>query len=130
MSESVPRYLQDIDIDEEVFNAAVTPDLVPDYASDIKTRMIYDPSENKDIIYREQDCEPIIKEVEDIKLFTDGRGKTSLGYWVGRIPGIISEQYMKEAGITWNEYISNPEHVERIINNPDYKKFKIFQGKI
>lgn len=98
--------------------------------SDIKTTHHFDEKNNRDIIERVQDCEPVVQEVEEIKQLSDGRGDTSLGYFVGRIPGIIIEQYMKQAGITYHEFIVDKTHIHRIMNNPDYKKFRVFEGKI
>lgn len=98
--------------------------------SDIKTIHHFDALENKDVFERVQDVEPIIKEVEIMKAQTDGRGDTSLGYFVGTIPGIIIEQYEKQAGITHHEFMIDRTHIHRIMNNPDYKKFRVFEGKI
>lgn len=98
--------------------------------NDIKTFYKYDAVEDKDIFYREQDCEPIIKEVAQLKEVTDGRGNTSLGYFVGRIPAIIVEKYINEVGITFRDFIVDTTHVHRILNDPAYKKFRIFEGKV
>ena len=97
---------------------------------DIKTIYKYDAASNRDTIQRVQDCEPIIQEIKDKKQFSDGRGDTSLGYHVGRIPAIVVEQYLKHAGITFNEFCTDTAHIHRIMNNPDYKQFRIFEGKI
>lgn len=98
--------------------------------NDIKTTVHYDETTDKTGIYREQDCEPIVQEVSDLKQVTDGRGNTSMGYFAGRIPGIIVEQYMREVGINFQTFIKDEIHIQRIMNNPDYKKFRVFEGKI
>ena len=98
--------------------------------SDVKTIYHYDEQENKDIIQRVQDCEPIIQEVAEMKQFSDGRGETSMGYYAGRIPAVIVEAYMNEMGVTFNDMITDTTHVHRILNNPDFKKFRVFEGKI
>lgn len=98
--------------------------------SDIKTVYHYDAQENKDIIERVQDCEPVIEEAALLRQQTDGRGDSSLGYFVGTIPGIIIEQYEKQVGITHHEFMIDRTHIHRIMNNPDYKKFRVFEGKI
>jgi len=98
--------------------------------SDIKTIYHYDAQENKDIIERVQDVEPIIQEIEDIKEISDGRGNTSLGYFAGRIPGNIVEAYMNEFGVTFQDMIIDKTHIHRILNNPDFKKFRVFEGKV
>ena len=98
--------------------------------SDIKTIYHYDAQNNKDVFERVQDCEPIVKRAAEIKQQIDGRSDSSLGYFVGTIPGIIIEQYEKQAGITHHEFMTDRTHIHRIMNNPDYKKFRIFEGKI
>jgi len=98
--------------------------------SDIKTSFHYDAATNQEIIARVQDVEPIIQEVAELKRITDGRGDTSMGYFAGRIPAIVIEQYMKEVGVTFHEFCIDNTHVHRILNNPDYKRFRIFEGKV
>jgi len=98
--------------------------------SDIITRYHYDATHNKDIIERQQDCAPILKEIGDLKQVTDGRGDTSLGYHVGRIPAVIVEQYCAEMGITFHDFCTDTSHVHRILNNPDFKRFRVFEGRI
>ena len=98
--------------------------------SDIKTIYHYDAAENKDVIGRVQDCEPVVLEAKQHRDRTDGRGDTSLGYFVGTIPGVIIEQYMKQAGITYHEFMIDRTHIHRIMNDPDYSKFRVFEGNI
>jgi len=98
--------------------------------SDIKTSFHYDATANKEIICREQDISPIIKEIEDIKQISDGRGNTGMGYFAGRIPGIIIEKYMKQVGVTFHEFCTDDTHIHRILKDPDYKKFRVFEGNI
>lgn len=98
--------------------------------SDIKTIYHYDALENKDVIERVQDCEPIVKEVEILKAQTDGRSNTSLGHFVGTIPGVIIEAYEKQMGITHHEFMIDRTHIHRIMDNPDFKKFRVWEGKL
>jgi len=98
--------------------------------SDIKTIYHYDAQSNKDVFERVQDCEPIVKRVAEIKQQIDGRGDSSLGYFVGTIPAIIIEKYMKEVGVTYHEFMADRTHIHRIMNNPDYAKFRVWEGKL
>lgn len=98
--------------------------------SDIRTFYKYDLSDDRHVIHRSQDCEPIVDEVKRIKEVSDGRSETGLGYFVGRIPGIIVEQYLKEKNVTMGEFINDDSHVKNILSNPDYKKFRVFEGKM
>jgi hypothetical protein len=98
--------------------------------SDIKTYYKYDSIENRDIIKRVQECDPIVAEVEVLKDISDGRGQSSIGYHVGRIPGAIIEGYIQLVGITFHEFCVDPVHIKRICNDPQYRQFRIFEGKI
>ena len=98
--------------------------------NDIKTIYKFDAASNRDVIQRVQDCEPIVQEIKDIKQVTDGRGDTSLGYHVGRIPAMVVEQYLKFAGITFHDFCTDTGHVHKIMNDPDYARFRIFEGRI
>jgi len=98
--------------------------------NDIETTHYFDAKENRDVFERVQDCEPVLLEAKQHRDRTDGRGDTSLGYFVGTIPGIIVEQYLKTAGVTYREFMIDRTHIHRIMNNPDYKKFRVFEGNI
>jgi len=98
--------------------------------SDIITKYHHDWKTDALHIERVQDCEPIVEEVAKLKQVTDGRGDTSLGYHMGRIPGVIVEQYLIEVGINFEEFIRDDIHVKRILNDPTYKKFRIFEGRM
>jgi len=97
---------------------------------DITTKVHHDEATNKTTIYREQDCEPVVDEVKRIKEVTDGRGDGVMGYHVGKIPAIIIEQYIEEMGVSFHEFCVDPVHITRICNDPDYKRFRIFEGRI
>ena len=88
----------------------------------------YDHTENRLIVERTQDVDPVLRKVQESKevgTYTEG-----LGYYAGTIPGIIVEQYMKEYGITYQEFIGDSKHIHRIMNDPDYKKFRVWEGKL
>lgn len=77
-----------------------------------------------------QDCTPIVDEVKRLKEVTDGRGDSSLGYFVGRIPEVIVQKYMDEMGVSYHEFVVDPIHIKRILNDPQYKRFRIFEGRV
>lgn len=82
------------------------------------------------VIERFADVEPIIDHVQ--KLRQEGSGKSSSGemYHVGDLPLIIAEKYCNEVGITFEEFMCNPEHITRIMNNPDYSRFRVWEGRV
>ena len=98
--------------------------------SDISTHYHHNELTDSLTIERKQDASPIIQEVDEFKRVTDGRGDGVKGYFAGRIPAIIIEQYLKEVGVNFQEFIRDDTHIKRIMNNPDYKRFRVFEGRI
>lgn len=96
--------------------------------TDIITRAKYDELEDKLIVHRVQDVEPILKQVERERQVE--REAPGLGRKVGTIPGVIIEQYLKENGVTYEEFIRDNTHINRIMMDPDYKKFRVWEGKL
>lgn len=77
---------------------------------------------------REQDCQPIIDEVQKIKQVTDGRSKTGDLVHVGRIPAVIVEKYCNSRGITFHDFIVDDTHVTALMNDSDYRVFRVWEG--
>ena len=88
----------------------------------------YDDSSDSLTIKKTEDLSPILKQVKaakEVNCYIDG-----VGYYAGTIPGIIIEQYMKEHGISYYEIINNNVHIHRILNDPDYSKFRVWEGRV
>ena len=90
----------------------------------------YDELEDRLYVKQEEDVAPQLQAIKDVKQHWDGRGNTSMGYFVGTIPQGVILQYCQKVGVTYQEFMSNNEHIHRIMNNPDYKNFRVFEGKI
>ena len=90
----------------------------------------YDDLHDRLTVHEVVDVEPVIEHVKAMREATDGRGNGALGYYVGTIPVIIIRQYLKEIGVTYAEFLRDPVHIENIMNNPDYSKFRVWQGRI
>ena len=96
--------------------------------NDIVERYHYDESGDKLIIERTQDVSPVLQQ---IKLERETiKEVPGLGFKVGTIPGIIIEQYMKEHGVSYRDFIADDTHIHRIMNNPDYSRFRVWEGRI
>lgn len=94
----------------------------------IEEKYKYDHAEDKLIVERTQDINPVLKHVEQAKevgTYTEG-----LGYYAGTIPAIVIEQYMKEFGVSYMDFIKDSTHIHRIMNDPDYKKFRVWEGTL
>lgn len=87
----------------------------------------YDDQEERIYIQRVQDVEPILKKIQAEKLSV--RDVEGLGVKAGTIPGVVVEEYMKETGITFNEFLSDDIHVRRLLLDPDYKKLRVWEGR-
>ena len=46
------------------------------------------------------------------------------------VPAIIVQQYMNENGVSYPEFIRNPEHAKRMLNDPALSAFRIHRGRI
>lgn len=76
-----------------------------------------------------QDCSPIVESVA--RLRAAGGGKLDKDMWhLGRIPDVIVEKYCNESQIEFSEFMQNPVHVHRILQDPAYSKFRVFEGAI
>jgi len=96
--------------------------------SDIKTSLHYDEVEDRLTVKREQEVKPLIernKVLAEAPPYVEG-----LGYYAGSIPAIVIEGYCNENNVTFQDFMSDPKHINRILNDPDYKKFRIWQGKV
>jgi len=82
------------------------------------------------VIETRQDVAPILEAVKRKKEILADKPVDGLGYFVGTIPEVVVEQYMREFGVTYAEMIGNDVHVQRILNNPDYSKFRVWEGRI
>lgn len=95
-----------------------------------KTRMKYEEAEDRLYVETIQDCEPILDNVKQHREVATGKPTPGLGYFVGRIPSVIVEKYCKEFGITFNQFCEDNTHVKRIVNDPDYSRFRVWEGQV
>lgn len=48
----------------------------------------------------------------------------------GQIPETIIERYCAQQGVTLRDFIQNPEHSKRLLNDPDLSGFRIYKGRV
>lgn len=46
------------------------------------------------------------------------------------IPAVVVEHYLQVHGVTLREFIGNPEHARRIVNDPAFADFRIAPGSM
>jgi hypothetical protein len=73
------------------------------------------------------DMEPTINQVKDLKQvgFDQQKGDNRL---VGRIPMNIMAQWLKEAGVKWDDHKAAEEVIKRKILSGDFSKFRVWEG--
>lgn len=49
---------------------------------------------------------------------------------LAQIPAFLVEQYINDAGIDFREFMTNPEHATRMLNDPALAAFRIDQGRV
>lgn len=92
----------------------------------MKTTLSYEEEGDTLIIENSQDCSPIIQDV--VKLRDNAKGEDM--WHLGRIPAIIVEKYCNTVGITFRDFMQDKTHINRIMNDADYKHFRVFEGAL
>jgi len=82
--------------------------------------------DGKMVFKRFADVEPTLDLLSGMRQITDGKGKEF--WWIGEIPNVILEKYLNENGVTYQEFMTDKSHARRILQNPDYSKFRVFEG--
>ena len=93
------------------------------------TGIDYSATDRRIVVQRSQDVEPIIEHLAALRQEGDGKSKSGELYHVGDIPMAVVEGYLAEAGVTFSDFIKDDTHVKRILTNPDFAKFRVWQGR-
>lgn len=97
--------------------------------SQVVERFHYDEIEDKSIIERVQDVEPIIK--ANKRALNDFNGyKSETFNKKAVIPTTVIEEWCRVRGIKYREFMANPEIVRQFVNDPDNSAFNRIPGKI
>lgn len=46
------------------------------------------------------------------------------------VPAIIVQQYLHTQGITYADFMRNPEHATRMLNDPALSAFRVSRGRV
>lgn len=93
---------------------------------DLKTTGIW--FDGNDIVERRsQDVAPILEHVKGLQGI--GAVGSSEMRHAAKFPKAVVEQYIQTHGITFNEWMTNPVHVNRMLNDPDLSGFRIWKGR-
>lgn len=96
--------------------------------SEIRTNITYDEASDIVIVDRIQDVEPTLDAMKEARSI-GAVGANDMRY-AGHIPHVVIEKYLADNGITLNEFMVNDVHLVRLMNDPDYKLLRAWEGRL
>ncbi len=97
-------------------------------ADPIRTVAYADDDNDRIIIAREQHVGAI---VDDCKArHNEGFHENGLGKHVARVPNVVVEHYCNVNKVPFAEFVRNPEHMRRLVNDPAFADLRIWHGTI
>lgn len=84
--------------------------------------------EGKLVTQRTQDCAPLAERAK--ALHNEGLHGSSEMRHAASIPLVFVEDYCNRNGILFSEFMSNKEHIKRLVNDPALAHFRIWKGRI
>lgn len=94
--------------------------------STVKTKIIVD--DDTIHVSRVQDVEGILDGVAELRN-SQAFGSSEMRH-AGFIPFVEVERYLNETGISLQEFNTDDRHIAVILNDPSFKKLRIWEGKI
>lgn len=85
-------------------------------AGDIVVNRVQDVSKHLDYAHGLRNAEGF-KQSADMKLAAE-------------FPDVVVENYINRTGITYHEFLKNPEHVKRMLCDPALKGFRVWEGRV
>ncbi len=80
------------------------------------------------VIGSRQDCAPVIETTATLR--SHGATGSSDFKHAAALPMVVVENYCARHGITFHEWMANPVHVRAMLNDPDLRKFRIWEGRV
>ena len=102
--------------------------------SDVETKYHYDSTEDRLIIERVQDIEPIIE--ENKRRMSEHYGHNESNRWrgdlhlVASIPEVVVEKWCNENGFTFADFIKDASIYKKFLNDPANSLFRTKPGRI
>jgi hypothetical protein len=82
-------------------------------------------------IYTEYDNTPYLERNQQLR--SSGVGKNDMlsdSWYVGDIPMHVLAQWMKEERVSWEDHDGMQKLIIKKLNDPDFKKLRIVEGRI
>lgn len=80
------------------------------------------------VIERVQDCTPIAEHTT--RLRNEGKTGTSEMKLAASLPMVLIERYCNDRGITFEDWMKNPEHARAMLNDPALSAFRVWEGRV
>ena len=105
--------------------------LSPDYGDGASQAVIRE-EQGKVVISRTEDVGPTLDAIKELRDNTPEVHKAAHlgGRYAASIPHIVMEQWLNEAGIEMWETDKVARLIKRKLNDPNYKKLRVWEGKI
>ena len=84
--------------------------------------------EGKFAIHRRQDCSPILEHCHALRE-SQAVGSADMKL-AATFPQVAVENYLAVNNVSWHEFLQNPEHANRMMNDPALSKFRIWEGQV
>lgn len=75
-----------------------------------------------------QDVEPILNHVKYLR-DSEQIGSSEMRH-AAKIPWVVSENWRKARGISFQEMMANPDHAAAFLNSPEAAPYRIWQGRV
>lgn len=75
-----------------------------------------------------QDCTAIAERCK--RLHSEGIHGTPEMKYAGSIPDVFVNKYLTDNNITFAQFVKEPEHCRRILNDPAMTHFRVWKGRI
>lgn len=90
------------------------------------TRVLID--DDRVVVSLTQDCADLAEMTTAMR--NEGLHGSSEMRLAARIPDIFIEDYCYRSGITYEEWVQNPEHIKRVLEDPALATFRVWPGRI
>ena len=80
------------------------------------------------VVTSSQQCTPIAEFAK--AMHNEGFHGSGEMKFAANIPDIFIEKYCQDNGITFGEWMSNQDHIRRMLNDPALAHFRIWKGKV
>lgn len=81
------------------------------------------------VVQRTQDVDPVLRAVKAERAATGGRNKAGDMMHAARLPMVVIEQYCNANDLSFREWMNNPEHAKRMLNDPALAAFRVWEGR-